>query len=355
MKTYNNLWKNITSYENLELAFFKARKRKTKKHYVMKFEKNLKENLLQLRKELTTQTYRPMPLKTFILKDPKTRKISVSDFRDRIIHHALCNVIEPLFEECFIYDSYANRKKKGPLTALKRFDCFKRKATHNNTRNCYVLKADIKHYFDTVDHEILVDILRTRIKDENALWLVKRILKNHGKNRGMPLGNHTSQFFANVYLNHLDQYVKKELKAKHYIRYVDDFVILSNNKVELELWKIRIINFLKSLKLELHPEKSKIINLNRGINFLGFRVFYHHKLLRKSNIRKMQRKMQTLKLNISDYDKSLSSMESWISYAKHGNTYNLRKSFTEEFTSAYPGKIALVEISRWQKHNRTCI
>lgn len=166
----------MCTYENLELAYKKARKGKTCKSYVVDFEKNLKKNLLQLRTELLMHTYRPKPLKTFILRDPKTRKISKSDFRDRVIHHALCNIIEPVFDKTFIYDSYANRLRKGTFAAIKRFDQFKRIVSKNNTRTCYILKADIRHYFETVDHNILLTIIKKRISDEEVLRLISTIL-----------------------------------------------------------------------------------------------------------------------------------------------------------------------------------
>lgn len=179
MENSDNLFDKLCSYENLELALKKARKRKTLKHYVMEFERNLKQNLIDLRNELIFHTYSPKPLKTFIVRDPKTRKISKSHFRDRVVHHALCNIIEPIFERTFIYDSYANRINKGTHKAIERFDYFKRKVSKNNTRACYVLKADIKHYFETVNHEILLNIIKRKIKDERVIWLVKTILKNH--------------------------------------------------------------------------------------------------------------------------------------------------------------------------------
>src|SRR3989338_4057091 len=149
-------YEELCTYDNIELAFNRARSGKTTKPYVVKFEKELKVNLMQIRSELITQTYKPKPLTTFILRDPKTRKISKSDFRDRIVHHTICNIIEPLFDKTFIPDSYANRIRKGTLNAVKRFDVFKRKVSKNNTRKCFVLKADIRHYFDTVDHQILI-------------------------------------------------------------------------------------------------------------------------------------------------------------------------------------------------------
>ena len=172
------LYDELCSYGNLFLAYKKARKRRTKKSYVIDFEKNLKENLLLLRSELLLHCYKPKPLVSFTIHDPKTRKISKSDFRDRVVHHALCNIIEPIFEKSFIYDSYANRTGKGTLKALERFDFFKRKASRNNTTICYILKADIKKYFENVDHEILLDIISQKIADAKVIWLVKKILSN---------------------------------------------------------------------------------------------------------------------------------------------------------------------------------
>jgi retron-type reverse transcriptase len=229
----DDLYSQVCSYKNLELAFHRAKQGKTLKLYVIKFEKDLKDNLFQLRNELLFHIYQPQPLKTFVIRDPKTRTISKSDFRDRIVHHALYNIIEPIFNKVFIYDSYANRKGKGTLKAIKRFDHFKRKVSKNNTRNCFVFKADIRHYFEAVNHQVLLNIIQRKIKDIRVIWLIKTILNNYfsgQKDIGMPLGNLTSQFFANVYLNELDQFVKHKLKAKYYLRYVDDFVILNQDK-----------------------------------------------------------------------------------------------------------------------------
>ena len=178
MKTYNNLYEEICSINNLANAWRKAKKGKTKKDYVIEFKQNLRENLLQLRKELLEQTYKPEQLVTFILRDPKTRKISKSAFRDRIVHHAICNVIEPIFDRIFIYDSCANRKKKGTLFAWKRFDRFKKKITTNSHSEAFCLKADIKHYFEEVNHEILLGIIKRKISDKETMWLIRQILNN---------------------------------------------------------------------------------------------------------------------------------------------------------------------------------
>ena len=220
MTFHENLYGELCFYENLLEAFKKAAKGKSSKWYVMEFRKDLKNNLLQLQGELIHATYQPQPMKTFVICDPKTRVISASAFRDRVVHHALCNIIEPIFEKSFIYDSYANRKGKGTHAAIRRFDHFKRKASQNgkllpgakdnNMVRGYVLKCDIKHYFDSVDHEVMMSAIRKKIKDEKILQLISKILGNHfTKGNGMPIGNLTSQFFAKVYLNGLDYFIKR--------------------------------------------------------------------------------------------------------------------------------------------------
>ncbi len=188
MKTYKNLYQEIISEDNLYEAYIKARKGKIKKDYVQDFMKNLKTNLNILQTELLFHTYNPKQLENFTIRDPKTRKISKSDFRDRIVHHAVHNVLSQIFEKSFIFDSYANRIGKGPLKALERFDKFKRKVSKNRKSNSwfgnqgrgYVLKADIKHYFETVNHDILLEIIKKRVKCVKTIWLITKILKNYG-------------------------------------------------------------------------------------------------------------------------------------------------------------------------------
>jgi retron-type reverse transcriptase len=171
------MYEELHSIENLKLAFKKAKKGKTKKRYVKRFQKNLKDNLLFLQKELKNETYKPHKLKNFVLRDPKTRKISKSSFRDRVVHHALVNIISDLFEKSFIYDSHANQIGKGTHKALERFDKFKRKASKNNARKCFILKADIKHYFEEINQDILLEILQRKIKCEKAIWLLKKVIE----------------------------------------------------------------------------------------------------------------------------------------------------------------------------------
>lgn len=359
MKSYKHIYSELCSFDNIWFAFKKARKHKTQKQYVTDFENNLLKNILDLQQELISQTYRPKPLVTFAIRDPKTRKISKSDFRDRIVHHALCNIIEQIFDKTFIHDSYANRKGKGTLKAIERFDYFKKKVFRNNTQSCYILKADIKHYFETVNHNILLKIVEKKIKDKNILELIKIILENYNnytEDKGMPLGNLTSQFFANVYLNELDYYVKNNLQTKYYIRYVDDFVIFSNSRNQLEEYRAKINLFLKTeLDLELHPEKTKIITINKGIGFLGLRIFFYHKLLKKSNIRAFKNKLSRLceqydKKEI-EYDEIYDAVEGWVAYAKTANTYKIRIKILTPLIYRFLGELSTKEYNRHLKEH----
>ena len=367
MKSYKNLYPQIASEGNLLKAYKKARKGKTTKYYVIEFRQNLIENLQTLRIELLLHSYKPKPLETFIVRDPKTRVISKSDFRDRIIHHALCNVIESIFDKTFIYDSYANRKTKGTLATLERFDKFKRKISrngkikgwfNNNQIKGYCLKADIKHYFEEIDHEILLNIIKRKIKCRKTIWLIRQILKNYSGGgriqKGMPLGNLTSQFFANLYLNELDQFIKHKIKAKYYIRYVDDFVILHQSKEQLKIWKKQIDKFLNNkLKLELHPDKSRIISLSKPIPFVGFRVFYYHKLLKKFNQRNIKKRLDKFNILFSNnqitYDKIYESIQGSFAYAKNANTYNFRHNLIKKMNKYFPNEISEIEINRFLK------
>jgi len=342
MKTYKKLYDELYSIDNLKLAFKKARKGKSKKNYIINFESNLEKNIAMLQRDLRLKIYKPSRLKKFIIRDPKTRTIHSSIFRDRIVHHAIVNILEPIYERIFIYDSFASRKNKGTHLGVERFEYFINKVSsngrkiknpfNNNSIKGYVLKADIKHYFATIDHEILLNILRKKINDKNLIDLIKIILNNFEtstKGKGLPLGNYTSQFFANIYLNHLDYFIKHKLKAKYYIRYVDDFVILHKDKRVLVRNMIKIKKYLKFLKLELHPDKSEIHALRNGITFLGYRIFYHFKLLRKRNIRYFKRmlseKVSLYRRGEIDGKKLKGFLDGWNGYSSFANTFNFNK------------------------------
>lgn len=342
MKTHNKLYKKLYSKENLISAFKKARKGKRNKNYVIHFESNLNKNLNVLQEQLRDKTYYPTKLKKFVIRDPKTRTIHSSIFRDRIVHHAIINIIQPIYEKIFIYDSFASRKNKGTHIAVKRFEYFVNKVSSNgrkvenphtnNSIKGYVLKADIKHYFNTIDHKIMINILKKNIKDGDFIELIRIVLYNFEgriKGKGLPLGNYTSQFLANVYLNNLDYFVKHRLKAKYYIRYVDDFVILHKDKKVLLGFIDKIGKYLKFLKLELHPDKSEIHALRNGITFLGYRIFYHYRLLRKRNIRyfknKLSEKLELYRGELIDKEHLESFLQGWRGYSNFANTHNFHK------------------------------
>ncbi len=261
--------------------------------------------------------------------------------KNRIIHHTIVNILDPIYEKIFVDNNYANRINKGSIAALKKFDTFKRKiskngilvpyAFNNNMVKGYILKADIRKFFDSIEQKRLIEILKRKIRDEKVIWLIIKILKNFdNKKVGMPLGNMTSQFFANVYLNDLDYFVKHRLKMKYYIRYVDDFVILHENKEKLEECKDKINKYLKHLKLELHPDKSKIFSIYKGVDFLGFKIFYFYKLVRKRNVsyfnRKLDEFIEKYKTNEITKEKFMESVRGWFAYIMWGDTYKLRKN-----------------------------
>ena len=338
MKLYNNLYGEIISLKNLIVAEKKARKGKTSKDYVKEFEEDFAYNLKILHSELENQTYKPMPLKSFILRDPKTRKISKSIFKDRIVHHAIINIIEPIFDKRFIYDSYANRKGKGTISAINRFTQFQRKVTNNFSNESFCLKCDIKHYFQEVDRELLLELIKKKINCTETIELIEKILNNFEGNKGMPLGNLTSQFFANIYLNELDQFVKHKLRAKYYIRYVDDFILLHESKGQLQEWKKEIEKFLRmKLKLQLHPDKSKIISLSKGVDFVGFKIFYYFKIIRRRNFRSFKVKLRKLKQDYKEgiitKEKFISIIQGWFAYVMWGDTHKLREKLIKEINS----------------------
>lgn len=350
MITYRNLYHKLCSYENLFLAYKKAKKGKSKKLYVVEFENDLQNNLLKLKTELIEKTYKPDPIVIVVIRDPKTRKIGKASFRDRVVHHALVNILHPIFEPIFIYDNFASRKKKGHHKALERFDYFIKKVTQNGKKlkgiednnyvQGYALKADIIQYFESIDHEILLRIVNERVSDKDILWLTKKILEYNApiKGRGVPLGNYTSQFFANVYLNKLDYFVKHTLRARYYLRYVDDFVILDKNKEKLERYKVYINDCLHTLGLKLHPTKSRVIPLHQGVPLLGFRVFYYYKLLKESGIRQIRRNLRVWRkdyLKGIKYEDIALRLQGWLAHAEHGNTHNFRKKIVREFNRIF--------------------
>ncbi|NIR48001.1 RNA-dependent DNA polymerase [candidate division KSB1 bacterium] len=346
MKTHKNLYGHICSFENLLRAAKKAQKGKRYQENVGRFNANLEHELIQLRRELIEKSYIPGAFRTFTIFEPKKRLISAAPYRDRVVHHALCNVIEPLFEKKFIYDSYANRVDKGTHRAILRYQKFCRK-------NKFVLKCDIRKYFPSIDHEILKEEIRRTIGCRDTLWLIDRIIDFSNeqervfdyfpgdelftplqRQRGLPIGNLTSQFFANVYLNRFDHFVKEQLKCKFYLRYMDDFATLGNDKEHLWEVKSEMERFLVRFRIRIHENKCQIYRTEKGLSFLGFRVFPEFRLLKRENvvrtrrrIRRLQEKYAARKLSFEEVTRSV---HGWLGHAKFGDTYGLRKKLFEE-------------------------
>ena len=319
MKRYGNLFDGLCSFENLLKASKKAQKGKRFKSSTGNFNLKLEDELLSIQQELLTQTYQMGNYKRFYIYDPKKRLISAAPYRDRVVQHALCNIIEPIFDKLFIFDTYACRKNKGSHQAVARFKRFCRS-------NNYVLKCDIKNYFASINHGILYQLILRKIKDTKVLWLIKRIIDSTSS-PGVPIGNLTSQIFANLYLNELDCFIKGTLKCKCYVRYMDDMAIFGKDKVELSRIKLAIRDYLVKLKLKLHENKSQIYK-TRKVNFLGYRVFPTHCLIMNQNLVRLKRRMEKyLKLckdGVIEKAKIINSLQSWLGYAVHADSYKLR-------------------------------
>ena len=346
MKSYNGLFPRIASFENLFVAARRAARGKKTRPDVAEFLFGLEANLLQLRDELLGKSYRPGRYRHFHITDPKPRVISAAPFRDRVVHHALCQVIEPLFERSFIYDSYACRVGKGTHRALDRFTQYAR-------RYPYALKCDIRQFFPSVDHGVLIALLERRIRDADAMGLIAAILGGDptvgalGEYRpgdtlftpferpcGLPIGNLTSQFWGNVYLDPLDHYLREEVRVGGYVRYCDDFVVLGDSKQELTAVKVNTEAFVAGLRLRLHPTKCMVYPVGEGVAFLGFKVYPDHRLLLKPNHRRFRKRMRHLRQGFADGSVVPAdigrSMQAWLAHAAHGDTYHLREGLLAE-------------------------
>jgi RNA-directed DNA polymerase len=319
LKTYNNLYERIYSFENLHVAYLKARRGKRYKDEVLEFNSNLEENLITMQNELMHETYRPSRYNQFMIYDPKERVILSLPFRDRVIHQAICNIIEPLFEPTFIKDSYACRKNKGTLAGVKGVEYFVKRNTRAG-EDVFCLKMDIRKYFYSIDHAILKRLIRRKIRCRKTLKLLDIIIDSTD-DPGIPVGNLTSQLFANVYMNYLDHFIKETLRIKYYARYMDDMVILNQDKKQLWEWLGEIRIFIEQeLKLQLN-QKTSVFNIKRGIDFLGYRQFPGFRILRKrvmvKNIRKFK-KFTRAEVNVMRINKSYASLRGLCLHCNSG-------------------------------------
>lgn len=277
------------------------------------------DNILFLHSELKTKTYTHGTYQAFNISDPKPRNIHKAIVRDRLLHHAIYRILYPYFDKKFISDSYSCRLKKGTHKAINQFRRHYWKVSKNNSKQCWVLKCDIRKFFASIDHDVLLQILKKRISDPNVIWLLERIIYSFETipNKGLPLGNLTSQLFVNIYMNEFDQNVKHVLKIKHYIRYADDFTMIYHSKSELAVLLPHIKNFLETdLKLSLHPNKVFIKTFSSGIDFLGWVHFSDHRVLRTTTKRRMFKNI------LKNRDRE--SIVSYLGLLKWGNTRKIK-------------------------------
>ncbi len=302
---------------------------------MLAFSLNLESNLIQIQNELIWKTYRPGAYRNFYVYEPKKRLVSAPPFRDRIVHHALCNIIGPLFEKKMIYDSYACRIGKGSHRAASRTQKFLREMPEK----AYCFKADISKYFPSISHDVIKRIFRRTIYCRDTLWLMDLIVDHWDggglKPRGLPIGALTSQLWANVYLGQLDHYVKEVLQEHYYVRYMDDFLVLSNSKEHLWGVKHLVEDYInRELDLQLNP-KTGIFPASQGIDYCGYRIWTTHRLLRKRSVKKMKRKMRVFKRKYAageiEFKEIDRSVQSWLGHAQHADTYRLRSRMLGDF------------------------
>jgi len=316
-------FEKIAATENLLQAWREFLPDKHGKSDVQGFQLHLMDNILSLRADLINGTYRHGGYKAFKISDPKPRDIHKASVRDRLFHHAIYRVFYPFFERTFISDSFSCRDEKGGLLAINRFRIFSRIVSKNHTKTCWVLKCDIRKFFANIDHSTLLAILRSHIPDDKTLSLLREVVVSFSSTAtgvGLPLGNLTSQLFVNIYMNEFDQFMKHKLKAKYYIRYADDFVILSPNRDWLNIILPEMDAFLRNnLKLTMHPDKIFMKTAASGVDFLGWVHFSDHRVLRTTTKRRMIQRIAT--------HPTVETLASYANLLKHGNTVGLRKKY----------------------------
>jgi len=341
VKRIGNLWPQLTSWENLLAAALAAARGKRKRPDVARFLFDLEPNVCSLQRELISRAWKPGEYRTFWIRDPKPRMISAAPFRDRVVHHAVTRVLQTVFEPRFAASSFASRRGFGQHRALN-------KARAACGRYEYVLKCDIRKYFPSMDHSILKELLEKAIKCRPTLDLVSAIIDGSNaqeevsalfpgdtlftrleRRKGLPIGNQTSQFFANVYLNALDQFVLRELCPALYLRYVDDFVLFGDDKLALVSMRGRIAALLDALRLELNEGKSRVYRCADGVTFLGWRLFPGHARLPRRNVVGMRRRLRAMSKKFHRAEMDFAGVQrkisAWLGHAAFGDTWGLRR------------------------------
>ena len=338
----DDLFSRIASFPALEAAAQRAAKGKRRKPGVAAFLARLEREVLRLESELLAGTWQPGGYVEIAVRDPKPRMVSAAPFRDRVVHHALCAVVEPLFERGFIFDSYANRRGKGTHRAVARYERFR-------NRFANVLRCDIYRYFPAIDHEILKEDLRRRVRCERTLRLVDAIIDGSNRQepvnlhypgddlltplerrRGLPIGNLTSQLFANVHLDGLDHFVKEVLRAPGYLRYVDDFALFHDDPAVLAEWRRRIATYLSRRRLSLHPRKTYVAATAEPTVFLGYVLLPNgRRRLPEENVCRFCNRLRSMRDRIRvgamTVEEARPRVASWVAHARHANTRGLRR------------------------------
>jgi hypothetical protein len=332
-------------FAHLYEAYRRARRGKRRRPDVAAFEFRFEEQLLQLADDLRNGSYRPGPYRSFrVTEHGKQRVISAAPFRDRVVHHALCALLEPIWEPRFIFDSYASRPGKGTHAAIKR-------AQHFARGHCYALQLDVQQFFPAIDHAILRGLLARHVADARILDLIDLILVGGAdtlrdeyqmtyfpgddlfaveRPRGLPIGNQTSQFWANVYLHPLDLYIKQELGCRAYVRYCDDLLLFAHDKATLHEWRTALIARAATQRLTLHEGRAQVVPVETGLPFLGWRIFPYRLRLKRRNVINFTRRFRRLRAQYAAGTCSLATMnasvQGWIGHVQHGHTKGLRRS-----------------------------
>jgi len=322
MKTVKEkLFEKVYAMENLKLAYHDSKLGRATRKSVQKFEKDIEGNLKNIQASLINHTFKTSEYKSKVIYEPKQRTIYILPYNpDRIVQHALMNVLIPYFTKHFIFDSYACVEGRGQMKASQRTMCAVR-------RNKYCLKCDIHHFYPSINQTILFDMLKRKFKDEELLWLIKDIVFSFPGNHNCPIGNYTSQWFGNYYLTELDYYCKHVLHCNDYIRYCDDFLLFSNDKTYLHDCRVRIKEFIES-NLDLEFSKSDVFNTKQGVDFCGYRHFNNYILVRKSTAQREIKIIKEIKENIDngiDFNEARARVDSIAGWIAHANSYNLRK------------------------------
>lgn len=329
MKTYNNLFPQVYDFEALHNAYLRARRGKRHRHEVLCFERDLEGELIHLQNELIWGEYQTGPYRRFYVYEPKKRLAAALPFRDRVVQHSLVAAIETIWEARFIHHSYACRPGRGMHAGANQAQQWLRQVQAEHGR-VYVLKADVAQYFASIDHEVMKGLLRRRIACRPTLALCEAIIDTWAP--GLPIGNLTSQLWANVYLHELDLFAKHELRALRYMRYMDDFVLVHHDKAQLHFWRREITDWLRAtLRLELN-QKTQIFPVarcrGRALDFLGYRMWPTHRRLRKDSVKRMQRRLRAMQKDYArgriEYASVRTRLASWIAHANHADTYRIR-------------------------------